>query len=554
VIHVADERKQRETLSLPRVFDDGGPSPISFGGNMGRDPSNTGLNLANEDEFMDDEEIMGDLSFELESEPGLLAESADVMTIDTRSVPNDFSSMGIGAATLHSIGRRGYTKPKALQAQSFPLIATGKDLVIQSRSGTGKATSLALPLVERCDPRTKQVQGMIITATRDAALHLFKEVARLGFSRAISAVTVVPGQADSTTVNKLQAGSQIVIGTPDLIELHLARGTIDTERLSTLVLYEAEQLTGKRSIDALEGIIGTIQTRPQTMLFSNDIDEKVVGMLKGYLKDPIYLVEDAQGVVGSGGEMEHISYRMEGSSKIPTIDRLLRAPEVKTALVFVSSRRASEWLAGILIERGYNTRIFTGKPWFDNDWKASGGDKEVVVALEKTPEDVDMDTISVTINFDIPEDPRSYVQRMMRRPRRGMTGKVINLYKHGEEPVLSRIQRFTKITIKDQFMDTGYGDRDGRRGGRDDRRGGRSDRGRERGPRVEDVPGGRLKTGKPRKDTPGRERPKKREDREGPKAGPKKGGPRKGDKKEAPKKDVPVERPAETPKTEEKQE
>ncbi|MDX2494838.1 MAG: DEAD/DEAH box helicase, partial [Desulfuromusa sp.] len=366
------------------------------------------------------------------------------------NVPS-FADLSLAPAVFKVINEVGYETPTPIQAQSIPPLLEGRDLLGQAQTGTGKTAAFSLPLLSRLNPKLKAPQILVLTPTRELALQVAE--AMQTYARHLKGFQVLPvygGQNMGQQLRQLQRGVQAVVGTPGRIQDHLRRGTLKLDKLSCIVIDEADEMLKMGFIDDVDKILEYAPEQRQTALFSATMPKEVIKVARKHLNDPIEIR-----IKTKTSTVETISQRfwqVKGLHKLDALTRILEAEEIDGMLIFVRTKIATVELAEKLEARGFSSAALNGdmtqmlrEKTVDQLKK---GSLDIVVATDVAARGLDVKRISHVVNYDIPYDTEAYIHRIGRTGRAGREGKAILFVAPREKRMLAAIERATRQPIK----------------------------------------------------------------------------------------------------------
>ncbi|MDQ9091345.1 DEAD/DEAH box helicase [Pseudoalteromonas haloplanktis] len=365
------------------------------------------------------------------------------------SEPVTFESLNLSPAILKAVEELGYKTPSEIQAQCIPLLLERKDVLGLAQTGTGKTAAFALPLLNNIDPSVKQPQILVLTPTRELAIQVaeaFEQYAK--HTRGVEVLALYGGQSYSIQLSALRRGAQIIVATPGRLIDHINRGTIKFDSLQALVLDEADEMLRMGFIDDVENIMEKTPREKQTCLFSATMPKQIQNISSKYMNNPEQVHISARNSTVSSVEQVFWNASVH---KNKAIVRFLEAEQYEGAIVFVRTRNDTVQLAELLEREGFSAAPLNG----DMNQQArertvdrlKSGMLNIVIATDVAARGLDVDRLSLVINYDIPQDSEAYVHRIGRTGRAGRTGKAILFVKHNERYLLKNIIRHTNSDI-----------------------------------------------------------------------------------------------------------
>ena len=364
-----------------------------------------------------------------------------------------FEEMCLDTRIMRAIAEMGFEQPSPIQAQSIPIAVEGKDMIGQARTGTGKTASFGIPMLQRINPKDKNLQAIVLCPTRELAIQSANEIRKLAkFLHGIKVLPIYGGQEISKQIRSLKGGVQIVIGTPGRVMDHLRRHTLKPQTVDIVVLDEADEMLNMGFREDIETILGQLPEERQTMLFSATMPKPILEIAKRYLHEPeIVKVIQKELTVP---KIEQYYYEVNPRKKNDVLSRLLDMYDPSLSLVFCNTKRKVDELVADLKGRGYFAEGLHG------DMKQSQRDRvmngfrngrtDILVATDVAARGIDVDDVEAVFNYDVPQDDEYYVHRIGRTGRAGREGRAFTLVVGTEIYKLKDIQRYCKTKIRRQ--------------------------------------------------------------------------------------------------------
>ncbi|ECC1659245.1 TPA: DEAD/DEAH family ATP-dependent RNA helicase [Salmonella enterica subsp. salamae] len=362
----------------------------------------------------------------------------------------NFADLGLKAPILEALTDLGYEKPSPIQLECIPHLLNGRDVLGMAQTGSGKTAAFSLPLLNNLDPELKAPQILVLAPTRELAVQVAE--AMTDFSKHMRGVNVVAlygGQRYDVQLRALRQGPQIVVGTPGRLLDHLKRGTLDLSKLSGLVLDEADEMLRMGFIEDVETIMAQIPEGHQTALFSATMPEAIRRITRRFMKDPQEV--RIQSSVTTRPDISQSYWTVWGMRKNEALVRFLEAEDFDAAIIFVRTKNATLEVAEALERSGYNSAALNG------DMNQSlreqtlerlkDGRLDILIATDVAARGLDVERISLVVNYDIPMDSESYVHRIGRTGRAGRAGRALLFVENRERRLLRNIERTMKLTI-----------------------------------------------------------------------------------------------------------
>ena len=364
-----------------------------------------------------------------------------------------FGELELDKKIVTALTDMGFEEPSPIQAATIPLVLEGNDVIGQAQTGTGKTAAFGIPLVQAITD-FKHIQALIMTPTRELAIQVAEEVGKIGRTRRVRALPVYGGQPIERQIRALRNNVQIVIGTPGRLIDHINRGTIRLDHIKFLVLDEADEMLDMGFVDDIEEIMRSLPAERQTLLFSATMPRPILSLTKKYMKAPKNVTISKEELTVPLIEQ----YYFETKDKIEGLCRLLDAEIDGKLIIFCRTKKGVDDLSIALSSRGYMAEGLHGdlsQNQRDRVMKKfREGAVDVLIATDVAARGIDVDNITHVINFDIPQDPESYVHRIGRTGRAGNTGVAMTFITPREFRQLKLIERTVKTKIHRRQLPT----------------------------------------------------------------------------------------------------
>jgi ATP-dependent RNA helicase DeaD len=370
-----------------------------------------------------------------------------------------FEQLGLGAPLLKAIADVGYESPSPIQQKTIPLLLGGRDVVGQAQTGTGKTAAFALPILERLGPASEGVQALVLTPTRELAIQVAE--AFHTYAKHTGGVRVLPvygGQPIGQQLRRLQGGAQVVVGTPGRVMDHLRRESLDLAGLRTVVLDEADEMLRMGFLEDVEWILEHTPAERQTALFSATMPREVRRIAERHLKDPAAVEIERKTLTVPTVEQRYVN--VSEGQKPDALTRLLEAGASpgEATLVFARTKVGAAELTEKLQARGYAAEAMHGDMSQAQREavirRVRGGQVELVVATDVAARGLDVERISLVINYDMPNDVESYVHRIGRTGRAGRAGRAVLFVTPRQQRMKREVEHFTGQRIEPMRVPT----------------------------------------------------------------------------------------------------
>jgi ATP-dependent RNA helicase DeaD len=340
-----------------------------------------------------------------------------------------FAALNISAETLASIDAMGYKAPTDVQAETSPRALAGKDLVVQSRTGTGKTAAFGIPIVEKIDLGVEAVQAVALAPTRELALQVSEELSRIGRGKGVKVETIYGGDSMDRQVEGLRAGAHVVVGTPGRILDHLRRKTLKLDQVKILVLDEADRMLDMGFAVEMGQIMEYMPQERQTLLFSATIPLGIRGLIYHYLTEPewVLLSEDQIYVK----EVEHTYVLTPKLHKEATLYKLIEYENPASSMIFCNTKEETRQVYTFLAGKGLPSAMLSSDlPQKKRERvmaRFRTGDVRHLVTTDVASRGIDIEDLSHVFIFSSPDSPEQYIHRAGRTGRVGKSGRAISL-------------------------------------------------------------------------------------------------------------------------------
>ncbi len=362
-----------------------------------------------------------------------------------------FPDLGIDDEILKAIEKLGFEQPSPIQAEAIPVALSGRDVVGQSQTGSGKTMAFGIPALQKVNAKDVATQVLVMCPTRELAMQVCSEFHKLTPARStVRATPIYGGAAYDHQIRALKKGSQIVVGTPGRILDFMRRGILKLGGLKMLVFDEADEMLDMGFRDEIEELVAELPEDRQTIFFSATMSQPIRRLIENHTKDAATITIEHKSLTVPTIEQRY--YEVYGRSKIEVLCRVLDTEDVRKAIVFANTKRAVDDITDALVGRGYTSDRLHGdltQMMRDRVMKNfRTGNIEVLSATDVAARGLDVDDVDLICNYDLPYDEEDYVHRIGRTGRAGREGKAISLVTGREIFLLERIQRYIKTNIK----------------------------------------------------------------------------------------------------------
>lgn len=361
-----------------------------------------------------------------------------------------FNELHLSAELLAEIDKAGFVEASPIQEQTIPLAMAGKDVIGQAQTGTGKTAAFGFPTLEKIDTEDPTVQALIIAPTRELAVQSQEELFRFGRSKGVKVRSVYGGSSIEKQIKALKSGAHIVVGTPGRLLDLIKRKALKLNHVETLILDEADEMLNMGFLEDIESIISRVPEDRQTLLFSATMPDAIKQIGVKFMKEPTHVKIAAKELTTELVDQYYI--RVKENEKFDTMTRLMDVEQPELSIVFGRTKRRVDELTRGLKIRGFRAEGIHGdldqgkRLRVLRDFK--NGNLDVLVATDVAARGLDISGVTHVYNYDIPQDPESYVHRIGRTGRAGKSGQSITFVAPNEMGYLQIIENLTKKHMK----------------------------------------------------------------------------------------------------------
>jgi len=368
-----------------------------------------------------------------------------------------FAELGLATEILKAIERMGFEEASPIQSAAIPVLLEGADVVGQSQTGSGKTAAFGIPAIQAVDPALRAPQVLILCPTRELAVQVAEEIAKLAFfKRGVRELPIYGGQSYERQFRGLQAGAQIIIGTPGRVMDHLERKSLKLDQIRMVILDEADRMLDMGFVDDIKTILQQVPEKRQTVFFSATIPRPIQQLIQTFTRAPVNVRVEAEAMTVPA--IDQVYYEVDRRSKLEVLCRLIDLEDVKLAIIFCATKMMVDELTEHLIARGYGADKLHGDMTQAMRERVMGRFRkrkvEFLVATDVAARGLDVDDIEIVFNYDLPHDGEDYVHRIGRTGRAGKGGKAVTFVAGREIYRLENIQRFIRSRIRRERIPT----------------------------------------------------------------------------------------------------
>eukprot|EP00566_Odontella_aurita_P010538 CAMPEP_0113538070 /NCGR_PEP_ID=MMETSP0015_2-20120614/7167_1 /TAXON_ID=2838 /ORGANISM="Odontella" /LENGTH=406 /DNA_ID=CAMNT_0000437615 /DNA_START=121 /DNA_END=1341 /DNA_ORIENTATION=- /assembly_acc=CAM_ASM_000160 len=368
---------------------------------------------------------------------------------------DSFDGMELPEELLRGIYAYGFEKPSAIQQRAIRPTILGRDLIAQAQSGTGKTATFAIGTLAKLDPKLRECQSLIIAPTRELAQQIQKVVIALGDYMEVQVHACVGGTAVRDDIRTLQGGVHIVVGTPGRVYDMINRRALRLDSIRQFFLDEADEMLSRGFKDQIYDIFKFLPEEVQVCLFSATMPLDVLEVTQRFMREPVRILVKKDELTLEGIKQFYIAVDRE-EWKLDTLCDLYETLTITQAIIYCNTRRKVDWLQEQMQERDFTVSCMHG----DMDQRERdiimrefrSGSSRVLITTDLLARGIDVQQVSLVINFDLPTNRENYIHRIGRSGRFGRKGVAINFLTEGDVRYLRDIEQFYNTEITEMPM------------------------------------------------------------------------------------------------------
>ena len=364
-----------------------------------------------------------------------------------------FKELNLTAPVLKAVDHQGYTTPTPIQQKAIPLLLQKRDLIGCAQTGTGKTAAFALPILQNLAlERRKGIRALILTPTRELAIQIQENFENYGANLPLRCSVIFGGVSQVPQVERLGHGVDILIATPGRLCDLMNQGYVDISQIEVFVLDEADRMLDMGFIRDVKKILNVLPKKRQTYLFSATMPKEIEALANTILHDPVTVKVDP--VTSTASSIHQHVYLIDKGNKPRLLIKLLHDREVGSALVFTRTKHAADKVVKELAEAGMVAMAIHGNKSQNarqtalKDFK--NGEIKILVATDIAARGIDIPELSHVFNYELPNEPETYIHRIGRTGRAGLGGIAISFCDYDEMPYLREIEKLMGRTIPEE--------------------------------------------------------------------------------------------------------
>lgn len=341
-----------------------------------------------------------------------------------------FAELGIDADIVEALTKKGITEPFPIQEQAIPVALTGQDIIGQAKTGTGKTFGFGLPLIQKLGQNpAKGAQALVVVPTRELCIQVAEDLVLATGNRDTTVVAIYGGKSYDGQVAEIEAGAQIVVGTPGrLIDLAKQK-KLDLGKITFMVLDEADEMLDLGFLPDVERLFSLTPPLRQTLMFSATMPSTILTLARKYQNRPMHIRVNDPDEGHTKADIKQFIYRAHSLDKDEIVGRILQAEGRGKTVIFCKTKRQASKVSEELVDRGFNATALHGDMSQEARERSMAafrsGKKEILVATEVAARGIDVDDVTHVINYTVPEDEKNYLHRTGRTGRAGRTGTAV---------------------------------------------------------------------------------------------------------------------------------
>jgi len=363
-----------------------------------------------------------------------------------------FDDMGLNESLLRGIFAYGFEKPSAIQQRGTLPLIKGRDTIAQAQSGTGKTATFAIGCLQRVDPGLRDSQALLLAPTRELAQQIQKVVLALGDYMQVQCHACIGGTNVRDDMKKLESGQHVVVGTPGRVYDMINRRALRTDQMKIFVLDEADEMLSRGFKDQIYDVFKFLPSKVQVGLFSATMPTEVLEITRHFMRDPVRILVKKDELTLEGIKQFYIGVERE-DWKLETLCDLYETLTITQAIIYVNTRRKVDWLLENMTKRDFTVSALHG----DMDQKGRelimrefrSGSSRVLITTDLLARGIDVQQVSLVINYDLPTNRENYIHRIGRSGRFGRKGVAINFVTGDDVRNMREIEQFYNTTIEE---------------------------------------------------------------------------------------------------------
>ncbi|CZS94345.1 ATP-dependent RNA helicase eIF4A [Rhynchosporium agropyri] len=368
---------------------------------------------------------------------------------------DSFDAMELKPELLRGVYAYGFERPSAIQQRAILPVIGGRDVIAQAQSGTGKTATFSISVLQKLDPTIKQCQALILAPTRELAQQIQKVVVAIGDFMNIECHACIGGTSVRDDMKALQDGPHIVVGTPGRVQDMIQRRYLKTDSMKMFVLDEADEMLSRGFTEQIYDIFQLLPQSTQVVLLSATMPQDVLEVTTKFMRDPVRILVKKAELTLEGIKQFYIAVEKE-DWKLDTLSDLYETVTITQAVIFCNTRRKVDWLTDKLTARDFTVSAMHGdmdqgqRDLIMKEFRS--GSSRVLIATDLLARGIDVQQVSLVINYDLPANRENYIHRIGRGGRFGRKGVAINFVTAEDVRMMREIEQFYSTQIEEMPM------------------------------------------------------------------------------------------------------
>lgn len=371
--------------------------------------------------------------------------------VEAADTIDNFDSMGLDENLLRGVYGYGFEKPSAIQSRAIKPLMNGRDLIAQAQSGTGKTGAFTIGTLSNIDFTNPKCQALLLCPTRELALQTQKVVMSLGAYLNMTCFACIGGTSVRDNIDAISRGQQVIVGTPGrIIDMIYTRKVLDCKSVKMIIIDEADEMLSRGFKDQIYDIFQALDKKVQVGLFSATMPQEALDITTKFMKNPVKILVKKEEITLEGIKQFYIALERE-EWKLDTLCDLYKTISIAQCVIFCNTRRKVEWVTDKMTQREFPVSATHGDLTPDERNKIlssfRNGETRVLITTDLLARGIDVQQVSLVINYDLPTNPENYVHRIGRSARFGRKGVAVNFVTDADTQKLKDLEKMydTKI-------------------------------------------------------------------------------------------------------------
>jgi len=375
--------------------------------------------------------------------------------VDWKEVVTSFDDMDLKDLLLRGIYAHGFEKPSAIQQRGIMPILAGHDTIAQAQSGTGKTATFSISVLQLVDSSIKDIQALILAPTRELAQQIRKVAGALGDFLAVTSHACIGGTLVRDDVRTLSEGVQVVVGTPGRVNDMIQRKAMNLHHVKIFVLDEADEMLSRGFKDQIYDVFQNLPNQVQVCLFSATMPSEILDISQKFMRNPVQILVKRDELTLEGIKQFYVSVDQE-EWKLDTLCDLYETLTITQAIIYCNTRRKVDWLTDKMAGRDFTVSSMHGdmtsqeRELIMKEFRS--GSSRVLITTDLLARGIDVQQVSLVINYDLPQNRENYIHRIGRSGRFGRKGVAINFVTTDDVRAMREIESFYNTAIEEMPM------------------------------------------------------------------------------------------------------